>query len=169
MASLENRQHPLKKVTSLCSTIAINRLWSGVNYGAAAYIYKPTSAAAMELSSPQFLLLALLNSLVTGEIMSCILLASLCQQVRELRSKYLKVWLTEDFVFPRQDVVKAITLLDGLVTAGILKLPYHVMEVMSSLATKYKIATVSLELPSEVLISNNISFQISNCVLLYIS
>ncbi|XP_014286854.1 putative ankyrin repeat protein RF_0381 isoform X2 [Halyomorpha halys] len=149
MASINNREQTLEGIVSFCCSITFKKLWSGASYGAAASIYKPINIASMELSSPQCLLLALLNSLVTGDVMYCILLASFCQRVQQLRSKYLKVWLTEDFVFPRQDLVKAMVLLDELVVTGLIKLPPHVMGIMSTLAAKYKINGVQVTSPSE--------------------
>lgn len=149
MASNGNRPRALERVASLAHNITFSKLCKAVNYGAAANIYKPITIADMELSSPQCLLLAFLNSLVTGDVMSCLLLANVCQQVQQLRSKYLKVWLTEDFVFPKQEMEKAMALLVELVATGVLKLSPHMMGIMSSVAVKYGITSVQLTSSSE--------------------
>ncbi|XP_066908026.1 ankyrin-3 [Halyomorpha halys] len=149
MSSNENRLHGLERTILLVHNIAFSKLCSGVTYGAVACIYKPASIAEMELNSAQCLVLALLNALVTGDVMSCILLANVCQRVQQLRSKYLKVWLTEDFIFPRQDMEKAMTLLATLVATGIMKLPSHVIGIMSSIVIKYEITSIRIASSSE--------------------
>ncbi|XP_014293076.1 putative ankyrin repeat protein RF_0381 [Halyomorpha halys] len=130
-------ERPLEQLALLCRNIAFSKLLSGVNYGAASSIYKPITIAAMELSTPQCLLLALVNSLVTGDVASCFLLADICHLVQQLQSKHLKVWLSEDFLFPRNDIQKGIALLTELLVTGALKMPDHVIEIMSSLGIKY--------------------------------
>nr|XP_024216140.1 uncharacterized protein LOC106692892 [Halyomorpha halys] len=142
MACEENKPPGLERVSSLAHNIAFSKLCSAVSYGARANIYKPINISAMELSSAQCLLLALFSSLVTGDVMSCLLLVNVCQQVQQLRSKYLRVWLTEDFIFPTRDVEKAMALLIKLVASGVIELPSHVMGIMSSLAIKYGITGV---------------------------
>lgn len=107
----------------------------------------------MELSSPQCLLLALLSSLVNGDVMSCVLLADVCPQLPQLRSRYLKIWLMEDFVFPNQDIQKSMALLTELLASGVMKLPSHVIRIMSSLAMKYGVTTAQLTSSMKVYIS----------------
>ncbi|XP_014281902.1 putative ankyrin repeat protein RF_0381 [Halyomorpha halys] len=138
----------LQRMSSLCCNTILNKIWSGAAYGVRAYIYQESGVADIELSTPQCLLLALLHSLVTGDIMSCCLLADLCHRVQQLQSDYLSVWLTGDFVFPCQDMKKAMTLLSKLLETGVLKLPSHVTRIMSSLAAKYGIHGTQLVSPS---------------------
>lgn len=114
-----------------------------------ANIYKPPTVGEMELSSPQYLLLGLLHSLVTGDMMSSILLGEICFQVEKLKSRHYKVWLLEDFIFPQSDIKKAMALLSELATNSVLKLPPHVLGIMVSLANKYGANYVQLRNFSE--------------------
>ncbi|KAE8574067.1 Putative ankyrin [Halyomorpha halys] len=115
----------LKQVLSFSNNAILNKILAGAGYGATAYVYGPATIADLELSSSQCLLLGLLHTLVTEEVTSCCMLAEICFKVRQLQSDHLRVWLIGDFVFPRSDMVKAITLLGKLLTTGVLKMPPH--------------------------------------------
>ncbi|XP_024217563.2 putative ankyrin repeat protein RF_0381 [Halyomorpha halys] len=112
---------------------------AGADYGARAHIYQGSTATDIDLNGSQCLLLALLQCLVAEDIPSCCLLADVCHQLQQLQSEYLRVWLSGDFVFPHQDIEKAMALLSKLLQTGVLKLPSHVTRIMSSLETKYRI------------------------------
>lgn len=141
MTPKENSQ-PLKRVASMCRDIPFSKMLSSVVCGAQASIYRPATIVDMELTSPQCLLLALLYSLVTG-VRSCLFLSCICVQVEKLWSRHLRVWLMEDFSFPRPEVENVMALLVELVTDGTLNLPPHVTT-MTSLAKKYGITEVQL-------------------------
>ncbi|XP_014281879.1 putative ankyrin repeat protein RF_0381 [Halyomorpha halys] len=141
-------QQSLERMVLLGRNTILDKILAGASYGARAYIYKGAAVADMELNSPQYLLLALLYSLVTEEVMSCCQLADVCHQVRQLQSDYLRAWLSGEFVFPCQDVEKAMALLAKLLKSGVLKLPSHVTRIMSSLATKYRVPWTTLLQPS---------------------
>ncbi|XP_014277122.1 putative ankyrin repeat protein RF_0381 [Halyomorpha halys] len=140
---------PMKRITTLCHGVHSSKLLSSATYGAEANIYRPSTIDDMELSTPQCLLLALLHSLVEGDVMFSVMLADICHQVEMLRSRHYRVWLLEDFSFPRNDIENAMELLTHLVANGTLKLPTHVMAIMTSLATKYRIEGVYLRALSE--------------------
>lgn len=140
----------MKRIATVCSNTILSKMLLGAAYGVEANIYRPLTIADMELSTPQCLLLALLHSLVTGDVMSCVLLADICHRVERMRSRHLRVWLLEDFSFPWTEIQDAMALLTKLVANGTLKLPAHVLTTMVSLAKKYKIADVQLRTLSEV-------------------
>lgn len=144
------RQQSLEQLTSLCRNTILSKIWAGTGYGVRAYIYQESSISDMELNSPQCLLLALLYSLVTEDIMSSCLIADACNNLRQLQSDYLRVWLTGDFEFPSQDMNRAMALLAKLTEAGVLKLPSYVTRIMSSLVIKYGIRGIHLISPSMV-------------------
>ncbi|XP_066909808.1 ankyrin-3, partial [Halyomorpha halys] len=141
-------QQLFERMALLGRNTILDKVLAGASYGARAYIYQGSAVADMELNSPQCLLLALLYSLVTEEAKSCCQLADVCHQVRQLQSDYLRAWLTGDFVFPRQDVEKAMALLVKLLKSGVLKLPSHVTRIMSSLVSKYKVPWTAVLQPS---------------------
>ncbi|XP_014277235.1 putative ankyrin repeat protein RF_0381 [Halyomorpha halys] len=163
MATNENSPQSLKRFTSLCRGIPFSKMWSGAAYGAEANIYRPADVAEMELSSTQCLLLALLHSLVAGDIVFCTMLADICHQVEKLRSRHYRLWLLEDFVFPQPDIQKAMTLLAKLIADGAMKLPPHVMGIMSALTNKYGITDVQLRTLSEEGLSD-LANQLKNAV-----
>lgn len=134
---------PRQPIRSVADVI-FNKMVSGAVYGAGANIYRPSTVADMELSTAQCLLLALVHSLVEGDLMFSTLLADISYRVEKLRSRYLKVWLVEDFEFPRRDIESATCLLAQLITENSLRLPEHVMTIMASLAKKYGIKGVQL-------------------------
>ncbi|XP_014274746.1 putative ankyrin repeat protein RF_0381 [Halyomorpha halys] len=143
-------QRSLERLSSLCHGPILNTIWNGATYGMRAYIYQESAVADMELSTPQYILLALLHSLVTGDTLSCCLLADLCHQVRQLQSDHLSVWLTRDFVFPRQDMENAMALFSDLLKTNALKLPHHVTRIISSLTTKYGINSTQLSMEGNI-------------------
>ncbi|XP_066905048.1 uncharacterized protein [Halyomorpha halys] len=145
MSTSINIQEPLIRFASLCRSILLSKMWSGAIYGLKTNIYRPASITDMELSSTHCLLLALLHSLVTADVTFCTLLADMCSRVEKLRSRHYKVWLLEDFVFPQPDIQKAMALLAELIADGTMKLPPHVLGIMSSLANKYGFTSVHLK------------------------
>nr|XP_024214038.1 uncharacterized protein LOC106686759 [Halyomorpha halys] len=130
-------------VSSLCPNVSDSMLQSGIKFGTSAYRYRLTTAVAIELTSPQALLLALINSLVTGDVVTCSALAECSHHIKQLRSNHLRLWLREDFRFTEKDIRVALAQLDAGVTTGTLKLPAHVITIIHSLAEVHKIALQS--------------------------
>lgn len=145
-----NGQRSMERVAAMCANVSFNRILSAANYAASSSIFQPATIATMELTSAQTLLLTLLYSLVTGDIVSCCMMAGICSRLQQLRSTHLKVWLKEDFEFDRQDMKKALTLLSELLTSGTLHLPLHVVNVLSSLAGKYRVTGLQFPSASQV-------------------
>ncbi|XP_066906876.1 putative ankyrin repeat protein RF_0381 [Halyomorpha halys] len=130
-------------VRSLCLNVSDSMLQSGINFGAAAYRYRLTTATAIELSSPQALLLSLVHYLATGDGATCSVLAECSHHIQQLRSNHLRFWLKEDFIFKSKDIEDALVHLNALVATGSLKLPSNVLTVISSLAEEYGITSQS--------------------------
>lgn len=145
--------HSMKRTASLCRDTLVSMVLSGAVYGLQANTFSASTIEDLELTSPQCLLLALLHSLVTEDLMSSIFLAEICRSVQRLRSRHFRVWLLEDFDFPRSDMENGLTFLNKLVADGTMKLPTHIMTIMTSLAKKYNIAGVELRTVSEVPLS----------------
>lgn len=113
----------------------------GVDYAIDTYRYEFINDH--EFTGTQVLILSLLNTLVTGDVTSCYVLAKCSHNIQQLRSRHLGQWLREDFNFPHKDVEVAMTTLDVLLDSKELDLPSHVLRIFSSLANLYGITLKS--------------------------
>ncbi|XP_014278899.1 putative ankyrin repeat protein RF_0381 [Halyomorpha halys] len=132
-------------LSSQCPRVSNSMLQPGINFGAAAYTYRLTTANTIELTSTQALLLSLVNCLVTGDMNTYSILAECSQNIHQLKSRHLSLWLKEDFRFTKKDMQVAMAQLDKLVTNGSLKMPSHALTIISSLAEEYGITLQSKE------------------------
>ncbi|XP_014278911.1 putative ankyrin repeat protein RF_0381 [Halyomorpha halys] len=132
-------------LSSQCPRVSSSMLQPGINFGAAAYTYRLTTASTIELTTTQALLLSLVNCLVTGDMNTCSILAECSQNIHQLKSRHLSLWLKEDFRFTKKDMQVAMAQLDKLVTNGSLKMPSHALTIISSLAEEYGIKLQSKE------------------------
>ncbi|XP_024219830.2 ankyrin-2, partial [Halyomorpha halys] len=126
-------------VRSLCPNVSDSMLQSGIEFGVIAYSYRLAPATPMELTSTQTLLLTLINCLITGDVTTCHVLAECSHRIQQLRSRHHRLWLKEDFRFQDKDIEIAMAQLKKQVATGALKLPFHVVTTLSSLAEVYGI------------------------------
>lgn len=157
-------QKALNQAILMSNDVILRKIMAGAGYGAKAFIYGPSSIADLELSSSQCLLLGLLHAIVTEEIMSCCMLAEVCFQDKHLQSDHLRIWLARDFIFPRKDMEKAMVLLEKLLTSGVLKMPPHVIRIMSFLAAKYGVKNLYLKSTSQEH-HGDLAIQLENAVI----
>ncbi|CAH1394497.1 unnamed protein product [Nezara viridula] len=157
---------PKTLVNSYCPEVTSSMLKDGLDYAATVYRYDLIKPAEIELTSMQALLISLLNCLRTRDNESCTILADCSSRIKQLRSRYVGLWLREDFRFPDEDMNIAMNRLDSLVGAGELVLHSNVLSVFSSLADSYGISLQSkkksgnLMLELEYAVANNIACEI---------
>lgn len=126
------------KISKFYNGIIEKKISAALEYAASSSIYSK-KCTIEELTTSQSVVLIFLYGLFTEDIGLTAVIGEESNNVEQMKSTYLKVWLKDDFTFEKKDVVKGMSFLRKLLDYGSLDVPQHLMDIVAPLRAKYDV------------------------------